>query len=160
MALAWMTVQGAHSYIGMVWHGLAGESLAPGALAAHGRQLLVLRGVQLATWLVIGVFAFAWRARARRIASGRGGATGASRSPLGWAVGTLAPAALLTHGLAMALATDPLRPLDLDGPLQVMVLGSLLEISAAVVAILLVRRVTARLEDRRRDPRAGPSTSP
>jgi hypothetical protein len=66
------------------------------------------------------------------------------------AAALLAIAAALAHGLAAALATDPLRPLDLGGPMQLLMAALLLEIAAAAVTILLVRRITARLTQERR----------
>jgi hypothetical protein len=149
--LAWLSIQGAYTYLGMVWHGLAGESLGPGAMEEHGRQFAGLRGLQLATGLAIGALVVAWRVRAgnprpdpARVVPGR--------RWLARAVVALAAAAALAHGLAAGLAADPLRPLDLGAPLTLLVLGALLEIAAAALGILLVRRVTA-------GP-AGPSTSP
>ena len=151
-----MTIQGAYIYLGMIWHGLAGRTLPPGAIEEHARQLLILRGIQMAAWLAIGVLVVIGLTRAR--ATTAAGA-GVRWSPLARVVVVLAAAAGLAHGLALSLAADPLRPLDLGGPLQLLMVGALLEIATAATAIPLVRRVTARLEDRRTRP-AGPSTSP
>jgi hypothetical protein len=142
IGLAWMVVQGAYVYLGLVWHGLAGETVAPGALAEHGRQFLVLRAIHLATSIAAAATFFVWRARARRVARGPAGhARAAGRVTL--AAALLAIAAALAHGLAAGLADHPLRPLDLGGPMQLLVAGLLLEIAAAVVTILLVRRISA-----------------
>jgi hypothetical protein len=155
IVVAWMVIQGAHTHLGMVWHGLAGESLAPGAVETHGRQFLVLRRVQIATWIGTAAAFLVWLRRVRGTARAlgapepgliRSGALGAFVLP-GLTVG-----AALGHGLAAGLAADPLRPLDLGGPMQLLVLAELLEIAAAAVAILLIRRVTGRLEDLRRAP--------
>lgn len=152
MVVAWMVIQGAYTYLGMVWHGLAAESLSPGAMESHGRQFLVLRGIQIATWLAIAALVLAWRRRVRRAAAGHGAT---EWGPLGRVGLALVGVAALAHGLAAALAARPLMPLDLGGPLQLLVLGALLEILAAVVAIVLVRRVTAG-----RQMPAEPSTLP
>jgi hypothetical protein len=149
VALAWMVVQGAYVYLGLVWHGLAGETLAPGALAEHGRQFLALRSMHLATSIAAAATFFVWLARARRVAPGPAGPTRAA-GRLTVAAALLAIAAALAHGLAAALATDPLRPLDLGGPMQLLMAALLLEIAAAAVTILLVRRITARLTEERR----------
>jgi hypothetical protein len=149
--LAWLSIQGAYTYLGMVWHGLAAESLGPGALEEHGRQFAGLRRLQIATGLAVGACVLAWWLRAgnhrsdpARVVPGRGW--------LARAVAALAAAAALAHGLAAGLAADPLRPLDLGAPLPLLILAALLEIAAATLGIVLVRRVTA-------GP-AGPSTSP
>jgi hypothetical protein len=149
IALAWMVVQGAYVYLGLVWHGLAGETLAPGALAEHGRQFLVLRSIHLATSIAAAATFFVWRARARRVARGPDGPARAA-GRLTVAAALLAIAAALAHGLTAALANDPLRPLDLGGPMQLLVAALLLEIAAAAVVILVVRRITAGLADERR----------
>ena len=153
IVVAWMVIQGAYLYLGMVWHGLAGESLAPGAIETHGRQFLALRRIQIATWIVTVAGFLAWLRRAHETARALGGAeAGAARwGPLGVLfLPGLTLAAALAHALAAGLATDRLRPLDLGGPMQLLLLAELLEIAAAGLAILLVRRITARLEDRRR----------
>jgi hypothetical protein len=147
IVLAWMVVQGAYVYLGMVWHGLAAESLARGAIEEHGRQFLALRWIQLATWSVTATTVLLWLRRARQAARAQGGSL-AARGRWGPGVAVLSLAAALAHGLAAGLATDPLRPLDLGGPMQLLLLGTLLEIAAAVVMILLVRRVTGLLEER------------
>lgn len=145
IVLAWMVVQGAYVYLGMVWHGLAAESLAPGAIEEHGRQFLALRWIQLATWGVTATTVLTWLGRARQAARARGRSVAAAgRWGPAAAVVTLAAVA---HGLAAGLATDPLRPLDLGGPMQLLLLAALFEIAAAVLMILLVRRVTSRLDE-------------
>ncbi|MEX2223763.1 MAG: DUF4328 domain-containing protein [Candidatus Rokuibacteriota bacterium] len=67
-----------------------------------------------------------------------------------WWVGwwwALVLAAALAHGLTTGFAADWSRPLDLGGPMQLLLLAELVEIAAAVLAILLVRRITGRQED-------------
>jgi hypothetical protein len=142
IVVAWMVIQGASVYLGMIWHGLAGESLAPGAIEAHGRQFLALRRIQIATWLVAGAVFLAWLRRARQTPRAPGGCETAAGRPRRGTAAFLAGstlAAALAHGLAAALAVDRLRPLDLGGPMQLLVLAGLLEIAAAVLAIALVR---------------------
>ena len=147
--VAWMVIQGAYLYLGLIWHGLAGEALAPGAIETHGRQFLVLRRVQIATWVATGAIVLAWLRRARAAARWRGvsGAAPVRWRPLGTRVlPGLTVAALLAHALAAGLARDRARPLDLGGPMQLLLVAELLEIAAAVLAIALVRRVTGGLE--------------
>jgi hypothetical protein len=147
--VAWMVIQGAYLYLGLIWHGLAGESLAPGAIETHGRQFLMLRRIQVATWVVTGAIVLAWLRRARAAArSGDGsGAAPVRWSPLGTRVlPGLTLAALLAHALAAGLAVERARPLDLGGPMQLLLVAELMEIAAAVLAIVLVRRVTGGLE--------------
>ncbi|MGH7384480.1 MAG: DUF4328 domain-containing protein [Candidatus Rokuibacteriota bacterium] len=77
----------------------------------------------------------------------------APRGRVPWWIGwwwALVLAAALAHALAAGLAADRSRPLDLGGPLQLLLLAEIVEIAAAVLAILLVRRITDRQEDRRR----------
>jgi len=148
-----MVIQGAYLYLGMIWHGLAGESLAPGAIEAHGRQFLALRRIQIVMWIATVAVFLAWLRRAQGTARALdGSAGGAARWGLLWALSVpgLTFAAALAHAVAAGLATDRLRPLDLGGPMQLLLLAEILEIAAAALAILLVRRITARLEDRRR----------
>lgn len=148
-----MVIQGAYVYLGMIWHGLAGESLAPGAIEAHGRQFLALRRIQIATWIVAASVLLAWLRRARQTARALGdpeAAAGSRERRMAPLLAGLTLAAALAHGVAAAMAADRLRPLDPGGPMQLLVLAALLEIAAAVLAILLVRRITARLDDRRR----------
>ena len=159
LALAWMTIQGAYTYLGAIWQELAGKALPSRAIEEHAHQFLILRGIQMAAWLAIGVLVLIWLTR-RRATAGEGTGAGARWSPLARVMAALAAAAGLAHGLALVLAADPFRPLDLGGPLQLLMVGALLEIAAAATGILLVRRFTARLEGRRRAPPAGPSTSP
>jgi hypothetical protein len=57
IVVAWVVIQAAYVYLAMIWHGLAGESLAPGAIEAHGRQFLALRRIQISTWIAtVAVF--------------------------------------------------------------------------------------------------------
>ena len=149
IGLAWMVVQGAYVYLGLVWHGLAGEALAPGTLAEHGRQFLVLRSIQVAMSIAAATTFFVWLGRARRLARAPGADTRAA-ARLRVAAALLAGAAALAHGLAAGLADHPLRPLDLGGPMQLLVAALLLEIGAAAVTILLVRRITTGLAEGRR----------
>lgn len=153
VVVAWMVIQGAYVYLGMIWHGLAGESLAPGAIEAHGRQFLALRRIQIATWIVTATVCLAWLRRARQTARALGdpeAAAGRRERRTAPLLAGLILAAALAHGLAASMAADRLRPLDLGGPMQLLLLAALLEMATAVLAILLVRRITARLEDRRR----------
>lgn len=92
-----------------------------------------------------------------RLMSVLGHATGtrppARQSRVPWWIGwwwALVLAAALAHGLTTGLAADWSRPLDLDGPMQLLVLAELLEIAAGVLAILLIRRITGHQEDLRR----------
>lgn len=186
IAVAWMVIQGVYLYLGIVWHGLAGEFLAPGGIEAHIRQFLALRRIQAVVWIATIVLFLVWVRRAQNRAEALGGpvvvdsgwatiavflipglnlvrpvrlvsALWQAGDPRGaphgrvprwvrwwWA---LVLAAALAHGLAAGLAADRSRPLDLGGPMQLLVLAELLEIAAAVLAILLVRRITGRQED-------------
>lgn len=140
-----MVIQGAYLYLGLIWHGLAGELLSPGAIEAHGRQFLALRRIQAAAWIVTILLSLTWLRRAR------GGGPWWVSCP--WWVGwwwALVLAAGLTHALAAGLAVDRSRPLDLGAPLQLLLLAEILEIAAAVLAILLVRWITDRRGDRGR----------
>jgi hypothetical protein len=153
IVVAWVVIQAAYVYLAMIWHGLAGESLASGAIEAHGRQFLALRRIQIATWIATVAVFLIWLRRAREAARALGGSeAGAARwRPLvAFFLPGLTVAAALAHALAAGLAADRLRPLDLGGPMQLLLFAELLEIAAAVLAILLVRRITARQEDRRR----------
>ena len=67
-----------------------------------------------------------------------------------WWWWALVLATALAHALAAGFAADRSRPLDLGGPMQLLLLAEILEIAAAVLAILLVRRITDRQEQRRR----------
>lgn len=152
--MAWIVIQGTHAYLGLVWHGLAGESLAPGAVEAHARQFLAVRRIQVATWIATGAAFLIWLRRVRETARALDGSGAAT---LRWGrlgllvLPGLTVVAALAHALAAALAADRMRPLDLGGPMQLLILGALLEIAAAVLAIVLVRRITRRLEDRGRE---------
>ena len=146
-----MVIQGAYVYLGMIWHGLAGESLAPGAIETHGRQFLALRWIQLATWILTVAAFLVWLRRARAL--GGFETRPARRGPLGvFFLPGVALGAALVHGLAVRLAADRLRPLDLGGPMQLLLLAEILEIAAAALAIVLVRRVTRGLDYRRPAP--------
>lgn len=147
-----MVIQGAYVYLGMIWHGLSGESLAPGAIETHGRQFLALRWIQLATWIVTVTVFLVWLLRARATARALGGfeTRAAGWGPLGvFFLPGVALGAALAHGLAARLSADRLRPLDLGGPMQLLLLAEILEIAAAVLAIVLVGRVTRCLDYRR-----------
>lgn len=151
--MAWIVIQGAYVYLGMIWHGLAGESLTPGAIEAHGRQFLTLRWIQGAAWIATVAVFLAWLRRAHETAGALGdSAAGAVRwGPLGvFVLPGLTLVAALAQGLAAGLAVDGWRPLDLGGPMQLLLLAEVSEIAAAALAIFLVRRITARLDDRRR----------
>lgn len=149
IVVGWMVIQGAYVYLGMVWHGVAGESLAPGAIEEHGRQFLVLRWIQISVWTATVAAFLAWRRRARQSARALGDSA-AARIRWGPVAALLALAAAAAHALAAGLAADPMKPLDLGGPMQLLLLAEILEIAAAVLGILLVRRVTGRLDARRR----------
>ncbi|MGH7414886.1 MAG: DUF4328 domain-containing protein [Candidatus Rokuibacteriota bacterium] len=185
IVLAWMVIQGAYLYLGMVWHGLAGELLPPGAIETHGRQFLALRRIQAVAWLATILLFLVWLRRAQDLARSPDGGSGwgtiaaflvpgpnlvrpvrlvsalwhdsgprraAPRGRVPWWVGwwwALVLAAALAHALAAGLAGDQARPLDLGGPMQLLLLAEVLEIAAAVLAILVVRRITDRQEDAR-----------
>jgi len=146
-----MVIQGAYVYLGMIWHGLAGESLAPGAIETHGRQFLALRWIQLATWIVTVAVFLVWLRHARALGSFETRAAGWEPLRVFFLPG-VALGAALAHGLAARLAADRLRPLDLGGPMQLLLLAEILEIAAAVLAIVLVGRVTRGLDYRRPAP--------
>jgi hypothetical protein len=149
IVVGWMVIQGAYVYLGMVWHGAAGESLAPGAIEEHGRQFLVLRWIQIGVWTATAAAFLAWRHRARQRARALGDSE-AARVRWGPVAALLILAAAAAHALAAGLAADPLRPLDLGGPMQLLMLAQILEIAAAGLGILLVRRLTDRLDARHR----------
>jgi hypothetical protein len=66
IVLAWMVLQGAYVFLGLVWHALARELLPPGSLEAHGSQFRTVRIVQAVAWLAtIAAFA-AWLSLVRR----------------------------------------------------------------------------------------------
>jgi hypothetical protein len=146
-----MVIQGAHVYLGMIWHGLAGESLAPGTIEAHGRQFLALRRIQLATWIITVAAFLVWLRHARALGNLEARAAGWGPLAVFFLPG-VALGAALAHALAARVAADRLRPLDLGGPMQLLLLAEILEIAAAVLAIVLVGRVTRGLDYRRPVP--------
>ncbi len=68
---------------------------------------------------------------------------------IGWWWG-LVLAAALGHLTVAILAADRSRALDLGGPMQLLLLTEVAEIGAAVLAILVVRRIADRQDDARR----------
>jgi hypothetical protein len=198
IVVAWMVIQGAYLYLGMIWQGLAGESLPRGATEAHGRQFLVLRGIQVAAWTATITLFLAWLDRAQQNARVLGASGLGSRGQMVAAFlvpglnlvrpipimralwlasappgtsprGTMPPwvrwwwalvlAAVVAHLGAAALAAEGWRPLDLGGPMQLLLVAELLEIGAAVLTMLLVRGVTDRQRDAWRALTREPSTS-
>lgn len=187
IVVAWMVIQGVHIYLGMVWHGLAGEALPRGTVEAHGRQFLALRRIQAVTWTATIALFLAWLHQARQRARPLGeprpalreliiaflvpgpslirpvrivGAlwhAGASRraAPVArfplwvrWWWG-LVVAAALGHLAVAIFAADRSKPLDLGGPMQLLLLAELAEIGAAVMAVVVVRRIADRQEEER-----------
>lgn len=145
VVLSWMVIQGAYIYLGMVWHGLAGEFLPGTSLAEHARQFRILRYLQAVVWLLTGILAAAWFHRIRRSRRALGGEHSESKGGAGraWCRGLLLTA--LSAELVAALLAGGAR-LDLGGPLQTLIIAQCLEIAGAVVGIVLVRRITRRLE--------------
>lgn len=143
--LSWMAIQGAYIYLGMVWHGLAGEFLPGTSLAEHARQFRVLRYLQGAAWLVTALLAAAWFHRVRVSRRALGGEHADSGG------GGVVPAwcwALFLTALGAELVATLLAGgarLDLGGPMQTLIIAQCLEIAGAVVGIVLVRRITRRL---------------
>jgi hypothetical protein len=148
VVLSWMVIQGAYIYLGMVWHGLAKEFLPGTSLAEHARQFRILRYVQGAVWLLTAMLSAVWFHRVRRNPRAPDGARSDSRGGAGiaWCC-----ALLLTAFGAELVATLLAEgaPLDLGGPMQMLLLAQCLQIAGAVVGIGLVRRITR-----------APSTSP
>jgi hypothetical protein len=183
IALSWMVLQGAHVFLGLVWHALAREFL-PGSVEAHAGQFRTLRLAQAAAWIATAAAFAAWLSRVRRhhahlaqaargahpaharaatsapragpFRLGRiladlwragdaapcpGGSAAPRRAPgVAWWLGALGVAGL-GEALAAVLAGGVGTPLDLGGAMQVLILTQLVEIAAAVLAIVLVRRV-------------------
>jgi hypothetical protein len=151
IALAWMVLQGAYVFLGMVWHAMALEVLPPGSFASHGRQFRVIRLLQGGAWIATVAVGIVWLSRAARRtgepAGARRGGPGAgivgTRRPgrwVAWCLGSLA-AAGLGEALAAGLAGSAGTPLDLSGAMQVLIVAQLLEIAAAVLGIVVVRRM-------------------
>lgn len=142
--LSWMAIQGAYIYLGMVWHGLAGEFLPGTSLAEHARQFRVLRYLQGAAWLVTALLAAAWFHRVRVSRRALGGEHAGSGDGVGpawcWALFLTA----LSAELVATLLAGDVR-LHLGGPMQALIIAQCLEIAGAVVGIVLVRRITRRL---------------
>jgi hypothetical protein len=145
---AWMLIQGAYVYLGMVWHGLAEEALPPGTLEAHRRQFLALRWFQVGAWVAIAAAGLAWLQQVHRRGRPRSGRRG---SPLIAWWGILAAAATLGQLAVAILAADRFTPLDLGGPMQLLLVAELAEIGAAVLAIVLVGRFAERAGKERSD---------
>jgi hypothetical protein len=145
VVLSWMVIQGAYIYLGMVWHGLAREFLPGTSLAEHARQFRILRYLQGAVWLLTVMLSAVWLLRVRRsrraLDGEHAGAQGGTRLAWCWALLLTAFGAELVATLLAGGAR-----LDLGGPMQTLILAQCLEIAAAVVGIVLVRRTTRRLE--------------
>jgi hypothetical protein len=136
VVLSWMVIQGIYIYLGMVWHGLAREFLPGTSLAEHARQFRILRYLQGGVWLLTAILAAVWFRRVRRDRQGGAG--------LAWGCALLLAAALGAELIAALLAGG--ARLDLGGPMQTLILAQCLEIAGAVVGMVLVRRLTRRLE--------------
>lgn len=147
IVVAWMLIQGMYVYLGMVWHGLAGEALPGGTVETHGRQFLALRRFQFGAWVAIAVVCLAWLQQVRRRGRPRSGRR--VSPPIGW-WGILAAAAALGHLAVAILAADRSTPLDLGGPMQLLLVAEVAEIGAAVLAIVLVRRLAERPDEEER----------
>jgi len=145
VGLSWMVIQGAHLYLGLVWHGLAREFLPGTTLAEHARQFRILRYLQAVIWLLTAILAAMWFHRVRRNRRALDGAQSGAQggAALAWCCALLLTA--LGAELVAALLAGGAR-LDLGGPMQTLILAQCLEIAGAVVGIVLVRRVTRRLE--------------
>jgi len=156
VVLSWMVIQGAYIYLGMVWHGLAKEFLPGTSLAEHARQFRILRYLQGVVWLLTGILAAAWFHRIRRSRRALGGEHSDSKGGAGlaWCRGLFLTA--FSAELIAALLAGGAR-LHLGGPLQTLIIAQCLEIGGAVVGIVLVRRITRRVEA---VPEAGVRASP
>jgi hypothetical protein len=145
VVLSWMVIQGAYIYLGMVWHGLAREFLPGTSLAEHARQFRMLRYLQGVAWLLTAILAAVWfhRIRRNRRTLGREHAGSQGGAGLAWCWAPLLTA--FGAELVAALLAGSTRP-DLGGPMQALILAQCLEIAGAVVGIVLVRRITRRLE--------------
>jgi hypothetical protein len=144
VVLSWMVIQGAYIYLGMVWHGLAREFLPSTSLAEHARQFQMLRYLQGVVWLLTAMLSAVWFHRIRRNRRALDGAQdGQGGVGLAWCWALLLTA--FGAELVAALLAGGAR-LDLGGPMQALILAQCLQIAGAVVGIVLVRRITRRLE--------------
>jgi hypothetical protein len=145
VVLSWMVIQGAYIYLGMVWHGLAKEFLPSTSLAEHARQFRILRHLHGVVWLLTAILSAVWFHRVRRdrraLDGEQSGAQGGAGLAGCWALLLTAFGAELVAALLAGGAR-----LDLGGPMQTLILAQCLEIAGAVVGIVLVRRITRRLE--------------
>lgn len=175
--LAWMVIQGCYTYLGLVWHGLAGEFLPGEGLARHARQFRALRYLQGAGWAVTALVFASWLYRIHLDLKALG-RTGLRYSPRQAALSLFIPgfnlvrpflavraiwaagepafhagtppwvawwwALLLAASGAEVVVAAAGDPLDLGGPMQALVLAQGFEIAAAVLGIVLVRRITQR----------------
>jgi len=145
VVLSWMVIQGAYIYLGLVWHGLAREFLPGTSLAEHARQFRMLRYLQGVVWLLTAILSAVWFHRVRRNPLAPDGAhsDGQGGAGLAWCWALLLTA--FGAELVAALLAGGAR-LDLGGPMQTLILAQCLQIAGAVVGIVLVRRITRRLE--------------
>jgi hypothetical protein len=145
VVLSWMVIQGAYIYLGLVWHGLAREFLPGTSLAELARQFRMLRYLQGVVWLLTAMLSAVWFHRVRRDRRALDGAhsDGQGGAGLAWCWALLLTA--FGAELVAALLAGGAR-LDLGGPMQMLILAQCLQIAGAVVGIVLVRRITRRLE--------------
>ena len=145
VVLSWMVIQGAYIYLGMVWHGLAREFLPGTGLAEHARQFRILRYLQGVVWLLTAILSAVWFHRVRRNRRALDGEHpgGQGGAGLAWCWALLLTA--FGAELVAALLAGGAR-LHLGGPMQTLILAQCLQIAGAVVGIVLVRRITRRLE--------------
>jgi hypothetical protein len=145
VVLSWMVIQGAYIYLGMVWQGLGREFLPGTSLAEHARQFRILRYLQGVIWLLTAILAAVWLHRVRRNRRALDGEHSGAQGGAGLAwCGALLLTAFGAELVAALLAGG--ARLDLGGPMQTLILAQGLEIAGAVVGIVLVRRITRRLE--------------
>jgi hypothetical protein len=136
VALAWLVMAGAVTFAERTWLVLGGYA-APGAgLAEHLRQFVWLRRIQLVCIALTVAAVVAWARHARPL--GPAAAGGLLR--WWWAVIAAAAAADVAVRVASRLGPSPLAP---GGPLPLLVLGEILKIAAAVLAMTVVWRVRA-----------------